>query len=267
VTRSRTYQVKDVARLTGVTIRTLHHYDAIGLLVPSARTAAGYRLYTDADLLRLQQILIGRELGLPLEEIRQSLDDPRFDRKAALLDQRQRLRDRARQAEAMIRAIDAALAACPDEAERSRALDGSATTGAMVMANLFEGFDPSRYEEEARQRWGTTDAWTESEKRTKRYTPDDWKRLKAEQAAVYDAAVAALKAGTAPSSVEAMDIAERHRLTIDRWFYPCSHTMHTGLASMYESDDRFRESIDQHGEGLTMFLAEAIRANAVRGRE
>ena len=81
MTRSRTYQVKDVARLTGVSVRTLHHYDAIGLLVPGARTAAGYRLYTESDLLRLQQILIGRELGLPLEEIRRSLDDPRFDRK------------------------------------------------------------------------------------------------------------------------------------------------------------------------------------------
>ena len=94
MTHSRTYQVKDVARLTGVSVRTLHHYDAIGLLVPGGRTAAGYRLYPDADLLRRQQILIGRELGLPLEEIRPSLDDPRFDRKAALLDQRQRLHDR-----------------------------------------------------------------------------------------------------------------------------------------------------------------------------
>ena len=254
MTRSRTYQVKDVARLTGVSVRTLHHYDAIGLLVPSGRTAAGYRLYTDADLLRLQQILIGRELGLPLEEIRQSLDDPRFDRKAALLDQRQRLHERARQAEAMIRAIDTALAA----------LDGSVTTGEMTMADLFDGFDPSRYEAEARERWGGTHAFDDVTERTKRYTPDDWKALKAEQGAVYEAAVAALKAGKAPSSADAMDIAERHRLSIDRWFYPCSHTMHQGLASMYESDDRFRQSIDTHGEGLTTFLAEAIRANAER---
>jgi DNA-binding transcriptional MerR regulator len=254
VTHSRTYQVKDVARLTGVSIRTLHHYDAIGLLVPGGRTEAGYRLYTDADVLRLQQILIGRELGLPLEEIRRSLDDPRFDRKAALLDQRQRLCERARQADAMIRAIDAALAAC------------SGTTGEINMADLFNGFDPSRYEDEARQRWGNTDAYAQMEKRTQAYTPDDWKALKAEQGAVYAAAFAALRAGKAPSSEEAMDIAERHRLSIDRWFYPCSHAMHQGLASMYESDDRFRQSIDAHGEGLTTFLAEAIRANAGRSR-
>jgi DNA-binding transcriptional MerR regulator len=245
--------VKDVARLTGVSIRTLHHYDAIGLLVPGARTAGGYRLYTAADLLRLQQILIGRELGLPLEEIRRSLDDPRFDRKAALLDQRQRLRDRARQAEAMIRAIDTALAAL-----------GGATTGEIAMKDLFDGFDPARYEDEARQRWGGTDAFAESEKRTARYTPNDWKTLEAEQGAVYESAAAALKAGKAPSSVEAMAIAERHRLGIDRWFYPCSHAMHQGLASMYESDDRFRQTIDRYGEGLTTFLAAAIRANAAR---
>jgi hypothetical protein len=83
---------------------------------------------------------------------------------------------------------------------------------------------------------------------------------------VYHDAYAALKAGKQPSSAEAMDIAERHRLSIDRWFYPCSHEMHRGLASMYESDDRFRQSIDQHGEGLTTFLAAAIRANASRTR-
>ena len=132
------------------------------------------------------------------------------------------------------------------------------------MADLFDGFDPSRYEEEARHRWGGTDAFAETERRTKQYTPDDWQAIKAEQGAVYEAAVAALKAGKASSSVEAMDIAERHRLGIDRWFYPCSHRMHEGLASMYESDDRFRQSIDKYGEGLTTFLAEAIRANAAR---
>ncbi len=243
-----------MARLAGVSVRTLHHYDSIGLLVPGTRTAAGYRLYTESDLLRLQQILIGRELGLSLEEIRRSLDDPRFDRKAALLDQREHLQDRARQAEAMIRAIDVALAAH----------DGSCKKGEIKMEDLFEGFNPSQYDEEARRQWGTSEAFVESEKRTRRYTPDDWKSLKAEQAAVYDDAYAALKAGKTPSDAAVMDIAERHRISIDRWFYPCSHRMHRGLASMYESDDRFRQSIDKHGEGLTTFLAEAIRANAAR---
>jgi len=254
VTRSRTYLVKDVARLAGVSVRTLHHYDSIGLLVPGARTAAGYRVYIDSDLLRLQQILIGRELGLSLEEIRRSLDDPCFDRKATLLDQRERLGDRARQAEAMIRAIDVALAA----------LDGSRKKGEMNMEDLFEGFNPSQYDEEARRQWGKSEAFVESEKRTGRYTPGDWKVLAAEQASVYGDAYSALKAGKTPSDAAVMDIAERHRVSIDRWFYPCGHAMHCRLASMYESDTRFRQSIDTHGEGLTSFLAEAIRANAAR---
>lgn len=253
----RTYQVKDVARLVGISVRTLHHYDAIGLLVPRIRTGAGYRIYTDADLLRLQQILIGRELGLSLEEIRQSLDDPRFDRKAALLDQRERLRDRARQAEAMVHAIDLAL----------EALDGTQSEREIDMETLFEGFNSSQYDEEAHERWSTSHAFVESRRRTSRYTPDDWKTLMAEQTAIYDAAYSALKAGRAPSAAPVMEIAERHRMSIDRWFYPCSHAMHRGLASMYESDERFRQSIDAQREGLTSFLAEAIRANAARHQD
>jgi DNA-binding transcriptional MerR regulator len=256
VTRSRTYKVSDVARLASISIRTLHHYDSIGLLVPGARTAAGYRLYTDSDLLRLQQILISRELGLSLEEIRRSLDDPRFDRRAVLLGQRDRLKERARHTQAMIRAIDVALAA----------LDDSHKEGDMNMADLFDGFNHNPYEEEAQRRWGKSDAFIESQKRVKRYSPDDWKVFQAEQAAIYEDACSCMKAGTRPSDTAVMDIAERHRMSIDRWFYPCSHDMHRGLAAMYDSDDRFRQGIDRHGEGLTSFLADAIRANAARSR-
>ena len=116
-------------------------------------------------------------------------------------------------------------------------------------------------------RWGQSEAFVESVKRTGHYTPDDWKAFRAEQTAMYFEACSALQAGKTPSDAAVMDIAERHRMSIDRWFYPCSHAMHRGLASMYESDDRFRQSIDKHGEGLTSFLAEAIRANAARHQD
>ena len=250
----RTYRVKDVARIAGVSVRALHHYDEIGLLVPKARSTAGYRLYSEDDLLRLQQILIGRELGLSLEEIRRLLDDPRFDRRKALLSQKEQLRARVRQTEGMIRAVDAALAIL-DERKKGGSMDTKA---------IFDGFDPSKYEDEARERWGKTDAYKESMKRTKRYTPDDWKRIKAEQQSIYEDSVKVMKVGGKPSDSKAMDIAERHRLSIDRWFYPCSHAMHEGLASLYESDSRFAENINKHGEGLTDFLVAAIRANAKR---
>jgi DNA-binding transcriptional MerR regulator len=252
--KRRTYQVKEVAATSGVSVRALHHYDEIGLLVPRARTEAGYRLYDDEDLLRLQQILIGRELGLALEEIRRSLDDPGFDRGAVLRAQRLQLEARAQQTAGMIRAIDHALAALDEEGEKN-----------MDTKAIFEGFDHAKHEAEAEQRWGETAAFEESRRRTKRYTPADWKCHAAEQAAIYAAAATLMNEGRPPGSPEAMDVAERHRLLIDRWFYPCSATMHVGLAGLYESDARFAANIDKAGAGLTPFLAEAIRANARRG--
>ena len=251
----RTYQVKQVARLTGLTIRTLHHYDAIGLLAPSARSAAGYRLYDDDDLLRLQQILIGRELGLSLEAIRRSLDDPRFDRRQALLEQRTELEARTARTTAMIRAIDAALTAI-EENDMSK----------VDLKKIFDGFDPEQYADEAQERWGHTDAYRISAERTKAYTAADWQGFKEEQGAIYAAALAARAAGVRPDELRAMEIAERHRLSFDRWFYPCSAQMHSGLADMWEADRRYADNIDKYGggAGLTEYLAAAVRANAKR---
>lgn len=244
-------KVSEVAGLSGVSVRALHHYDELSLLVPSGRSPAGYRLYTGADLLRLQQIVIGRELGLSLEQIRRSLDDPSFDLAGSLQQQRASLVARRQQAEAMIAAIDKTLASL-----------GKGAGEPMETEDMFAGFDPSKHEEEARQRWGHTEAYNESARRTGKYTPEDWKALGAEQKAIYDDAASAMAAGKAPGSPEAMAIAERHRLSIDRWFYPCGYAMHAGLADLYENDPRFAANIDRHGQGLTPFLSAAIRANA-----
>jgi MerR family transcriptional regulator, thiopeptide resistance regulator len=251
--KQRPCHIKEAARLAGVSVRTLHHYDAIGLLVPKVRSAAGYRLYDRDDLLRLQQILIGRELGLTLQEIGRLLDDPGFDFAQTLRSQRLQLQGRAERTAAMLRAVDAALAILE-----------SGTGDTMEMKTLFEGFDPSAHEDETRQRWGNTEAYKESARRTPSYSAQDWARFKAEQAAIHGDAAAAMTAGTPPGDPAAMDVAERHRLLIDRWFYPCSKTIHRGLADMYEADARFADNIDRHGKGLTAFLAAAIRANAVR---
>ncbi len=251
MTARRIYKVNDVSRLTGVSIRTLHYYEEIGLLVPSRRTDAGYRLYTDEDLLRLQQILIHRELGLSLEHIRRSLDAPSFKFRDALLAQRKQLEARAERTALMIAAVDAAL--------------GVMDSKGGDMEKMFEGFDPAKYEAEAQQRWGGMDAYQEAARRTKRYTKEDWARHRAEQDAIYRDAAALMAAGKSASDADAKAVAERHRLFIDRWFYPCSHNAHRGLASLYESDSRFAEGIDAHAAGLSGFLAAAIRANADRG--
>jgi MerR family transcriptional regulator, thiopeptide resistance regulator len=258
------YQVKEVARISGVSVRTLHHYDQIGLLTPSHRSDAGYRLYSESDLLRLQQILVQRALGLTLEDIRKLLDDPSFDRSAALRQQRTELVARAEQTQAMIRGIDAALRAL-EQPDLDQQPDGEPTMSIDVK-QIFDGFDPTRYEAEAERRWGDNDAYKESRRRVHSYTQQDWLAQKAENSAIMQDAAAALRGGKAPADRDVLEIAERHRLSIDRWFYPCSRAMHAGLADMYEADERFAANIDNFAPGLTPFLAAAIRANAARGR-
>jgi len=255
--KPRHYRVKEVAELSGVSVRTLHHYDSIGLLVPSARSQAGYRLYSEADLLRLQQVLVQRELGLSLEGIRKLLDDPDFDHAAALREQRRLLLERAAQTQQMIQALDRALSLL----EHPQKQGADAMTDAR---QLFDGFDPSAYEDEARERWGQTEAFKESQRRTKGYSAEDWKRYRDENSALMAAFVAAKDAGKPANDPDVLELAEQHRLSIDRWFYPCSKEMHGRLADMYEADPRFAQNIDKAGQGLTPYLAAAIRANSAR---
>jgi hypothetical protein len=134
----------------------------------------------------------------------------------------------------------------------------------MDMKQIFDGFDPAEYEQEAKQRWGETDAYKESARRTKQYKPEDWRQMKEEYDSIMNDAAAALRSSLAADDSAVMDIAERHRLSIDRWFYPCSARMHAALADMYEADHRFAHSIDKYAPGLTPFFSAAIRANGRR---
>jgi DNA-binding transcriptional MerR regulator len=245
------YTVSQVAKLARSSVRALHHWDEIGLLVPSARTDAGYRLYGDADLERLQQILFFRELAFPLEEIRRILDDPEFDRGAALRMQRAMLEERASQARALIAAVDRAL----------EALEGGAPLNGEEM---FEAFDSARYEDEVRERWGDTDEYRESARRTRRYTQEDWRAIRAEGEEITRGLAAQMEAGAAPDSETAMALAERHRVHIDSRFYPCSHAMHRGLGEMVVEDARFREHYERIRPGLATYVRDAFRANAAR---
>ena len=248
------HTVGEVARLAHVSVRTLHHYDEIGLLRPSERTAAGYRLYGAKDLAWLQQVLFFKELGFGLEDIHRIMSDPSFDRAEALLLQRRMLADKAAQLEGMIGAVDAAL----DAMERGTAMDEK------DMFEVFGEFDPKQYEAEAEQRWGGTDAYKESARRTKHYTKDDWKRFKAESETIGQAAIALMDEGVAPDDPRAMDVVEQARLQIDTWFYPCSHEMHCNLAEMYIADPRFTATYEKMHEGMAQWWHDAILANAAR---
>ena len=249
-------RVGEVAKLASVSVRTLHHYDRIGLLKPSRRTGSGYRLYGEADLAALQQVLFFRELGFELDEIGRIMNDPGFDRLEALRMQRRMLQDKSAQRGLMAEAVDAAL-----DAE-----EGGVTLDANDMFDVFGDFDPKQYEQEVVDRWGETDAYKESARRTARYTKADWQRFKAESEAISATIVAAMDAGLAADSVEAMDAVECHRVQIDTWFYPCSHDMHCALAQGYIADPRFTATYEKIHTGMARYVHDAVTANAVRSR-
>ncbi|HEY0126819.1 MAG TPA: MerR family transcriptional regulator [Blastococcus sp.] len=246
--------VGEVAELAGITVRTLHHYDRIGLLSPSGRTSAGYRQYSPADLDRLHQVLLYRELGFPLEEVAALLDDPSADPEAHLRRQHRLLRDRLERTSAMVAAVEKEMEA------RSMGIS-------LTPEERFEVFgeqDPARYEAEVEERWGETDAFAQSKRRTAAYSKDDWVRIKAEGEDVEARFAEALQAGVAPDSEQAMDIAEEHRQQISRNFYDCPPGMHAGLGRMYVEDERFTAHYEQRSPGLAQYVSTAVQANAAR---
>jgi MerR family transcriptional regulator, thiopeptide resistance regulator len=244
------FTVGELARLTGLTVRALHHYDEIGLVRPSQRTQAGYRLYDDADVLRLQQVLLFRELGLPLDEIASAIDDA-ASRELLLRQHREFLVTKRARIDAMVASLDAALL---------RLQKGTAMQPDDVKT-LFDGFDPAQYEDEAEQRWGHTDAYRESKRRTQRYGKPEWTEIQRAWSEIYQELAALMRAGTPPADPAAQVLVERHRLHIDRWFYPCSIEMHKGLGAMYVADPRFTANLDKVAPGFARYLADAIAAS------
>ncbi|MEV5980809.1 MerR family transcriptional regulator [Streptomyces sp. NPDC052114] len=249
------YSVGQVAGFAGVTVRTLHHYDEIGLLVPGGRSHAGHRRYSDGDLDRLQQILFYRELGFPLDEVAALLDDPDTDPRDHLRRQHELLTSRIEKLQEMAAAVETAM-----EARRM----GINLTPEEKF-EVFGDHDPDQYADEVQERWGDTEAYRESQRKAAAYTKDDWKRINDEFTAVHAHMGDLLDRGLAADSVEAMDGAEEHRLFISRHHYTCGHEMHTCLGEMYVADARFTAFYEAIRPGLAVYMRDAILANAARG--
>ncbi|WP_328300089.1 MerR family transcriptional regulator [Streptomyces sp. NBC_00435] len=248
------YSVGQVAGFAGVTVRTLHHYDEIGLLSPGGRSHAGHRRYEDADLDRLQRVLFYRELGFPLDEVMVLLDDPESDPREHLRRQHALLSDRIARLQQMAAAVEHAMEA------KKMGIN-------LTPEEKFEVFgdkDPERYAEEAERRWGGTETHAESQRRAAGYTKGDWQRMQDQVADWGTRYRALMEAGEPAGGERAMDLAEEHRLHICTWFYDCSYEIHTGLGEMYVADERFREFYDSMHPGLAGHLRDSIMANAVR---
>lgn len=250
---ARDYTVGRVAALAGVTVRTLHHYDRIGLVRPSGRTPAGYRVYAEDDIERLGQVLLYRRLGFGLDQVAELLDDPDADAVGHLRRQRDLLCRRRERIEAMVAAID-------------RQLEARTMGMKLSPEEQFEVFGTDKvggeWAEEAERRWGDTDAYQESQRRAAAYTKADWVRLKAEADEGLRAFRDAMAGGVPATSEAAMALAERHRQYLCRWFYDCGYDMHRGLAQMYLADERFTRTFENVAPGLAQYVHDAITANA-----
>jgi len=241
------YTIGQLAALAGVTTKTLRHYDRIGLLHPTGRSEAGYRLYSDNDGHRLAEILAYRALDVPLEQIAILLAEPkRADRLSAHLEE---MRQKRRKLDGLIYHLEEMI-----RLEKKGA--------PMSAHDELNGFAHNPYEDEARDKWGDTDAWKESQRRTKSYTATDWEQYKAEAADINERFVALMQGGVPAKSAEARALAEEHRQLISQWFYECSPQMHAGFGDMWDADPRFKHNIDKAGVGLAEYMAAAFRAAA-----
>ncbi|MGN1014960.1 MAG: MerR family transcriptional regulator [Butyricicoccus sp.] len=236
--------VHEVSKLTGVSIRTLHYYDTIGLLTPSDVTEAGYRLYDDIALERLQSILLFRELQFPLKEIKRILDSPHFDRRKALQQQITLLEMKKEHIERLIHLAR-----------------GITMIGAKPLMD-FTAFDTKKldeYVQEARESWGETDAFREFEEKSRDRTEQDRQAVTEEFMGLF-AAFGAIR-NQDPAGDAAQAQVETLRTYITEHFYHCSPEILQGLGEMYLSDQRMMENIDHvGGTGTAEFVCKAIRA-------
>lgn len=240
------YTIQKLAKLASISVRTLHYYDEIGLLVPSLRTAAGYRMYGERELLRLQQVLFFRELDVPLHEIGKILDDPAFDPVEALGTHRARLEQRLGRLHRLLETIDHTIACYRGEHE-------------MVSdSDLYEGFSDeqiARYEREVRESYDPK-LVAESRQRLKKLTKAEWQAVK-QQGEDATRTIAALMHLPAESA-EVQQAVARHHAWINDNFYECSAEMYEGLARMYADSPDFRAYYDAFAVNLADFMAAAM---------
>jgi len=240
-----------VAAVTGVSVRTLHHYDHIGLVVPSVRTPAGYRGYTDADIERLHLVLAYRSVGMPLDEIRALLDEPSADVLGHLRRQHGLLLEQAERLQRTIKAVEELMNA------RRKGVQLTAEEQVEIFGTSAFG---EEYAAEAGERWGETDAWKQSLQRVSQFSRQDWIAIKAEGEALLEALAQAKRGGVKPGSAEANELAARHRSSIER-SYDCDDEIHRNLVGTYLADERFTRYYDDVEPGLAQFVHDIVVAS------
>ena len=235
-------QIKEFAGFTGVSVRTLHYYDEIGLLKPACvDRATGYRYYDESSLLRMQEILFYRELDFSLKNIGEILSSPSYDKTKALHEQKRLLMLKKERLERLISAID----------------------GAVKGENVMNAFDNSEFEKhkaEAKEKWGATCAYKEYEEKTKNYSGQRWNDIAEGMDCIMAEFALCMKNGKTPDSAEARHLVKMLQDYITGHYYNCTDQILAGLGQMYVADERFKNNIDRHADGTAAFICEAIEA-------
>lgn len=239
-------KIREFAKLTGVSVRTLHFYDEIGLLKPSyVDEQNGYRFYDEYALTRMQEILFYRELDFPLKEIRMVLSSPDYDKQNALKEQKHLLMLKKERLERIISALD------------------SVMKGERVNMNIFDNseFEEKRneYAKEAREKWGDTAAYKEYDEKTADYSEDKHEQVNSAMDERIAEFADCKRNGFAPDSREAQALAKRLQDFITENYYTCTKEILAGLGEMYVADERFQKNIDRHGDGTARFMSDAIK--------
>lgn len=235
--------VKEVADLTGVSVRTLHYYHSVGILIPCEVTENKYRTYDEDNLKLLQNILFLRELDFSIQDIKRILADPDYDAMDAFKKQRHLLMLKRNRLDKLIALLDTKL-------------EGEETMN-------FKPFDmkeieatKKKYAQETKERWGNSDAYAQSEQKTKGYTPENWEAIHNESEAIYAGFVKSMDKEASDPVVQ--DLVAQWQNHITKHYYDCTKDILAGLGLMYIHDNRFKANIDEHAPGLAQFMSDAI---------
>ena len=242
-------QIKEFSVLTGVSVRTLHYYDEIGLLKPACVDEySGYRYYDENSLKRMQEILFYRELNFSLKSISEILSSPGYDRNKALEEQKKLLVLKKERLERLISAID------------------EAVKGETVMT-AFDKSEFEKYKSEVEEKWGKTDAFKEHTEKTRSYTKGKWDSLTESMDGIIAELACCKKNGLTANSGEAEELVKKLQDFITENYYTCTDEILSGLGQMYVLDERFKNNIDRHGDGTAEYIGKAIEAYISRSNK
>ena len=245
----KSYSVKEVALLAGVSVRTLHYYDEVDLLKPFVNPDNNYRVYDNKDIEKLQQILFFKELGFKIAEIKNILESPDFDRVDALKSQKDLI---YKKVERYMKIIDTV----------NLTISSLEKGGNMKKENLFKGLDfeeinahKEKYKKEVKEKYDSK-LVDESNKRTSNYSKEKWEEIQSESSAIFNELASLMERDKSDERVQEL-VADYHK-HIDTYFYPCSYDIYKGLGEMYVADERFTDFYDKVKTGLAAFIKEAI---------